>query len=333
MNLTLAAWEGAQLSPDACKTPFQTLKTEVWRGAGENWLWCQTELAGCGEVLIVRRQNDDENWNFVVGVERGTILNSRSPDLADAVRLALEQRRIGRIFYLNDEGKIELQNPQWLLFLGVGGSGSWTPLKHENGKWDGAFPTPFRWADKTRHDETAILAALQKPATTWLDWSREELKNPDSPLGFARAWAGLEWEEQKARLSGLTAENEREYRTGVRRVLWAQRELWAQNEPVEWYLNPNGGVNLYVFDETEDFQTPPRVENWAKLLFQSYVRALTPEQIVAHVVLKEAQAYQDHILEFETDPPTAHEQLEAHLELREWIQTHFPDENPADYFD
>lgn len=321
--LTLAAWEGA-LAPDALKTPFQTLQTQVWPQAGENWLWCQTDLPGEGKVLVVRRQGDDENWNFVVGVERGTILNSRSPDLADAVRLALEQRRIGRIFILDDAGEIATQNPQWLLFLSVGGSGSWTSL-HD---LDDAFSIPFRWADKTSGENW-----LRKPANQWLDWAREELKNPDSPLGFARLWAPLNYYEQTARLSGLTAQNLAHYKAGVRRILWTQRELWAANEPVEWYLQHDGSVNLVVFDEDENFQTPPRVEKWAKWLFETYVRPLTPEQIAAHIVLKEARAYQDHIVEFETDPPTAHEQLEAHLELRDWLQTHYPDENPADDFD
>ena len=170
----------------------------------------------------------------------------------------------------------------------------------------------------------ATLSEAQARAQLFAEWKEE-----DSDARFAWNWAKWDGDERLRQLSGIP-----EYFADLERkmsnILVASTLLWRDNARLLWRFYPwaereNGAEHQYQSFPIDLSDGASLVENnlylWRPLLLEGYEPQWRDKWAAKHQCISYTiQAKERACVEIQLNqPPTAHEQLEAKLALRDWL--------------
>ena len=183
------------------------------------------------------------------------------------------------------------------------------------------FSSPF-----DNHEVPAHAAAMREQL-------RAAFNNERSEARFALKWLHLSPEEQDNKRLQFERETLEPMRKLLSAVLQSQIEIWEHDAALLWclygagYADPDWSEDKLVFTNSpgtpNSLQIPPRLERWKRAIWNNFLPCDDDWLLFALCV----REWQDMgVVEVEAAPPTAHEQIEALLLLRDWWNQHFPPE-------
>ena len=171
--------------------------------------------------------------------------------------------------------------------------------------------TPFHLKDGSTRLPLNASEARQQVRDEWQDGS--------SDVRFAWEWATLSLEERFVRLTGFRG-NWRDLEDLMSLILMAASSLWQTRTSLEWMFDPGAGW-IHIDSATDNEAAAALIaEKWMPTL-QRYFVPCWESNCLNHPA---ADLFWRHhgvlpTVWFE-EPPTAHEQLEAKLRLRDWLE-------------
>lgn len=168
------------------------------------------------------------------------------------------------------------------------------------------------------------------------------LRDTTSEARFAFDWLYLSHHQRQKKLFNFERGNLGEIQRLLYAVLQSQPDIWADDETLRW-LTPVQHKHLKRPKKLRDalgvadsfigifsapgtaIKIPPRFKEWRKLLWNYFGPSINEEVLLFSLCIRhwEANINSDPIAT-EVAPPTAHEQLEALLTLRDWWQQIVP---------
>ena len=142
---------------------------------------------------------------------------------------------------------------------------------------------------------------------------------PGSDARFAWQWANWNEEERIAR-SGI-AKSAADEAEQVMKWILTSSSVWGR---CSWSLNWNENERktswrLYDYDQMADVDSDV-LDEWQQWLWSRFFSGWRGDLLEQHECAREFWRFHT-LVEVETDqPPTMHEQLEAKLQLREWLE-------------
>ena len=162
------------------------------------------------------------------------------------------------------------------------------------------------------------LGQMPKQSSQVYEELQRQAQDPDSSFSFALVFHRMPIEEKLACLFGFSSFEEyrsaqKELNSVLRWVL--QVRPWTDQEPLCWSIATRPGSRQ---EGSLDITNIPYLRKWQDVLRR--FGPLQPQLSVA--TLRHFSEGHSSLAQVVVEPPTAHEQLEAHLQLREWMQTH-----------
>lgn len=278
--------------------------------------------------LLFRPEQGSGDENFFVGSEArlsGGVPSSRPGEFffgeegteSHEMESALTINNWGRVFYLNGQGlrREEDELPcDWALFLSASGLGLWKWTMRDGVTWGEASANGlFCWHENP--SEAARFLARTPSLEVWAQL-QQQLKNPDSEMAFARRWLQLEDEEDRLdALTVWTRGSRAQCEWVLRALALSDQELQGASEAtISWSMRGEED-SIWLHDE-DDFGFSSRLQNAFALLREYFgVRPKTAQlPLCAQTSLIDWQVLAD------IENPTAHERLEAQLQLQAWAK-------------
>ena len=163
--------------------------------------------------------------------------------------------------------------------------------------------------------------SLNKQET--IETLRNTWNNQDSDIRFAWEWSRLNDADKNQLLMGETG-NLRKLEQVMRQVLVATTQLWELHDRWMWKLTPYESSNDGFFYDISSFEEDNVVwsHHWQKFLRLRYAPQWRQDLIERYECAREfyysSSNFTIGLVEV-NHPPTAHEQLEAKLALRDWL--------------
>jgi len=233
---------------------------------------------------------------------------------------ALKKNQWGRVFYL-DADNLRADGAQmpcdWGVFLAANGMGLWKWTMRDGVTWGKASNEGiFRWHDE---QEAARFLATHSSSEVWL-FIRQQLA--DSEMAFARRWLQSEDDERiniayRWKNGGSRAEFEKVMRWLLTSELSLQAETW-----LVWRIFPfDGDEDVYELDSP--LSGPSGSLEWPERLYKALFQLLSffdvqPDKSYNFPCVK--NSYFDRGLYANIRNSTAHERLEAQLQLTQWAR-------------
>ena len=168
--------------------------------------------------------------------------------------------------------------------------------------------TPFRLPSALSLDEHA---AKQQILDAWQDES--------SDAHFAWQWAMLTQEERYLQLTGFEG-NQQELEVVMRSILQGTSKLWRVEKALEWILSPEepwSNIDSATDNEEIAYEV---VKAWYPILQSYFAPAWQEKRLTNHLCAQKFWEQRGFLPVVSVDSsPTAHEQLEAKLQLRNWL--------------
>lgn len=250
---------------------------------------------------------------------------------------AFELNAWGRYFCLNADlscvqSAAEVSAAKWSIFLLANGLGVLDNLAY-NRKSATGFKgwnsmAPFRW-----YAEPAPTVLRGGTTAQWLEWLEEALRIPESTIAFAHELADKSEDEAAFRCAYWVKGSREEWENVTRWILHTETSLWgnrSQGQTVKWsyQLTEAGeaprqeGGSLNRSGERGGNFTHERAIKRLQIISQYFSPFLDPFLINRHLSVE----YHRHHMKFlrvTVSAPSAHEQLEAALSLRDWARGRF----------
>lgn len=153
-----------------------------------------------------------------------------------------------------------------------------------------------------------------------------EAHNPDSSLSFALRFHLAPHVEKMRQLFGFATHAmfvraQSELDGLARYVLRREASLWPSHEPLLWSLRMKLGNDLQGRGRSYPYESLPPSLGW----WENTLRRFGPLQPqTSNVTLEQFWSSPLALTKVLVDAPSAHEQIEAHLALREWASGHLP---------
>lgn len=254
--------------------------------------------------------------------------------LREECQQALEMNAWGRYFCLGAdlglvEDAAEVGQAKWSVFLLANGQGVIDNLAHNRRSsigfkgWNSI--APFRW-----HDGGAPEILRDGTASEWLAWLVGEVRQPESPIAFAQKLAEKSEDEAALRCAYWVNGSRQEWQDVARWVLQTESSLWegiAEGETIQWsyqlteageaprqesgFLIRSGERSSHLVHE----RALKRLQS-ANGYFSPF---LDPFLINRHLCV-EHHRHHMKFLRVVASYPSAHERLEAALNLKEWAR-------------
>ncbi len=209
----------------------------------------------------------------------------------------------------------DLQNGRDVVALEGANVENWSQTRRGFSWVDDRFENPLRFHDENVPDAASFLAAQLNTPNSFARWLWNWLQASTEQ----RQWLWQEQQTKREKMEQLMTQ-----------VLWCLPELWQQAEEVQLAYNHSGAGNNWVYKR----QPSPR----------EYIRLNLPESFDfiarwgAELNQRFVPFHHLHLLElnrkFSTETarfgsvvvaPTMHEQIEARLKLREWLEQNAPE--------
>jgi len=302
-DFELEAWE---IPPgvDASQTSQAVFASEMeqWK-EGKAQMMLRSVPRSPSEMWVFFRPSDGSGINFLAcESERGSPIRpvEFSRDFFRNRRylfFALRHGSLpGRVFFLDDA----------CVFI-----------NENEGGWFGKELAPF----------LLPFSHLEAPSKTIFDWIKEQKNDVNSEVRFALGWSNWDDETRAHHADGVLPEW-RELRRLMRAVALLDPEL---NEGLVWHLgdekcpsgvgdNPPHHLLPFSYD-----QLAARLQRWSEVFKPHFFPfPLLPEN--APLVLQNYFADAANTLSVRGEGASAHQKLEARLQLRQWLERNAPDQ-------
>jgi len=282
----------------------------------------QTQNGPLGRVLdptcILRRRIIRTDHSLRIASEWAfTIKSSPSSVLQTGFKKACRLNTLARLFYLNEDAQLREhgQVARFAVVLSPLGWGLFRSLseprekrlvtRDEVGFW---WPT-----------EDATL--LEKPAHDLWNGLREQLDSPDSPIGFTRRLMQKSQAERMALLWNWKNGDERELEQVVRWLFLSQTPWWQTPRHLRWHLDlhKKNAFNVAIGGGPNPPRTP-ELEAALHQVWDWFSPAPNVKALKHHLELKRLFVASEHLTVVDINEPTMHEQMEAALRWREWLE-------------
>jgi len=249
--------------------------------------------------LAFRIGQDNGSWTAAQGIEP----SASFAEVVGCVLSAIEKEAYIRLFHVSSDLEAVRVAPD-----GIGYWRGWHDLE-----------SPFsvgRRISKMKSSQTR-------------NWVEKLLAQPSSDVAFAREFSRCDGFKKRRQIFGFASEDEQriaesELEALCCQVLQAHIVLGDGATNIHWNLiasHPRSPACFWHFREDGGtFGRSPRLDDWAKILEQ--FGPLHPN--TKHLCLREWFSKPSVLAEGQLSAPTAHEQIEAHLALRQWAQSHLP---------
>ncbi len=170
---------------------------------------------------------------------------------------------------------------------------------------------PFRLTPATTALAPEESAAQQQLLSAWDDKS--------SDAYFSWKWATLSKEERDAQLIGFDG-NWRELELVMQLILTGASQLWQSESSLEWMFDPGRCWSNIDSGTDNEAAADVIVEEWHPILQSYFLPSWQQSHLTDHPCVERFWSHYGilEVVSFDR-PPTAHEQLEAKLALRDWL--------------
>ncbi len=163
------------------------------------------------------------------------------------------------------------------------------------------------------------------------------LDDENSQARFALEWIHLSLRQQQEKVFSLEAGKISEMQTLLRAALQSQTGIWHGNEPLlwrtrdrhkrppypaHWHNDDLTFARLADFRVSYNFDIPPRLKLWKQVVW-SFFAPSVDEELLQFANRNRNGDDATSTIAVEANPPSAHEQTEALLLLRDWWQKNF----------
>jgi len=235
--------------------------------------------------------------------------------------MALKTNQWGRVFYLDDDLRADgtLMPCDWGVFLAANGMGLWKWTMRDGVTWGKASNQGiFRWHEEPK---AARFLATHSSSEVWL-FIQEQLA--DSEMAFARHWLQSEGDERiNVVYDWKNGGNRAEFERVMHWLLLSELSLQTETSLV-WRIFPFGededGYELEspLRGTSGPLEEPERLERAiSELLWFFDLQPKNPQNLHLPCV---QNSHFDRGLYANIKAPTAHERLEAQLQLTQWAQ-------------
>ena len=328
-DFPLAPWEVPPDSDIPLVAPADAMMRAFWRGRETELLMRGVELDG-QERLFFREVGSDEVGNWLM-FETGSAKAQREiGEQTYESELRFSPRICWRHFYF-DGARYGAKGTHNLV-VADGGGQIYSPtgcVGFDLPKWGEQF---YQWR----------AAQIGR-------WMRGELKRPDSDVRFAFGWLGLTESERQSLVFGISPDQLEQMKRLMRYVLHSdkllQNELWSNPEYSQygncaWTINcpdsssensrslaslmladeiysENYEPHFHGYDEDDYLQMmPERFAKWRRI-FTRHFGPFSDEETLRRIY--NIHDYGAKSIRVTAKMPTAHEQLESVVALREWF--------------
>lgn len=271
--------------------------TEVGREGAGNWVVCDrhnltpTELVGMN--LSAESKQILLSWNR-------------------------QDYALGRLFYLRRKGKRSLGR----VILGEDGFGAWLN-NHLSGH------------EEMQFDFTLDAAVFRDNRMGIAEWLEQERADFNSDLSFAGRWKRTNRDEEREEL--VYGQHLVELERAMRWALMYQLLVWEEDDDWTWNLaTPHkypafdlrlwqgnlsaGSSDARWFSEEELSEKSPLLSKLNRFVIENYFPEITAPVRAKHRSVRMVLEERGFSLEVTVGEPTAHERIEAALQLRAWLQ-------------
>jgi hypothetical protein len=223
-----------------------------------------------------------------------------------------------RLLFLREDGELRRQGERALfcVFLTGCGWGQWRRLRQtQSGRTVAHRAASFWW---TPGDEALLWSGSARDVWNEL---RAQLDAPDSPFAFARRFADTPANERSALLWRTKGGTRSEMEAVLRNLFLSQFKWWQTPRHITWCLDLKNRSEMC--EPLDDGPKPRRTPSFGKSLdrvWNWFSPSVDAETLARHLELKWLYEAGDHSIVIEVCDPTMHEQMEAALEWREWLE-------------
>ncbi len=170
---------------------------------------------------------------------------------------------------------------------------------------------PFRLLSAPTALAPTENAAQQQLLSAWNDKS--------SDAYFAWNWAILSQKERYSLLTGFDGDWQ-ELQTVMRLILTGASTLWREETALEWVFRPTEPWSNLDSGTDNEEAADVIVEAWHPILQSYFAPSWQENRLATHICVEQFWSQCGILRSVSIDsPPTAHEQLEAKLALRDWL--------------
>ena len=159
----------------------------------------------------------------------------------------------------------------------------------------------------------------------------EEFVRPDSDARFSMNWMLWSTDDEQEYLFGSAGF--RELKALLRSILWSEPRIWQLADHLQWKLWEEGRGYSRFYSITKSVADTlrndlPRLQGIAEEIVRKWPLAVSQHDLDAHRCLRESLRGNRYWPLVEVRSPlhlSAHERLEARLQLRDWLERNAPE--------
>ena len=324
-DLCLAPHEAGDLAPGEPPCAPAEMRVRIWKWrCGGNYLLRRVKTTIAPQWVARRQSCADAPLLRLVCPPRGqrSFLFSRfwSPraEMRKTIR-AFKRGNFNRVIYFDGQIQLATEPENWRYALHIQSDGS--PVWHSH---DGAIAA-FHWSDS--HPKITDVVRFNATDSEIESELSKMLEGANCDCAGALDWLALSRQEKDRQIYRVRRGTLDEFKALLRAMIWSES---AGDEAKIWMLYFSSGTlevglndgialdSLFISGRKETLPSPrhKRLLELARREFGLHyaldlVRRRSPVSQVA---------WNDYVLELKISVPTAHEQLEARLHLRDWLR-------------
>ena len=231
---------------------------------------------------------------------------------------AMREGSWGRLYFGNDDLLGSLGDPEGkkVLILCANGWGHWLRAWNLERVNHLGNEGAFQWSETP---QPHLLA--QTPALELLETLRPKWSDTSTSIGFARNWIEKSVDERNALLRVNNRDPLEEFTRVLKWILFVDGGVWQSCERLRWKVNfpvlDGRTLDEKAIEAFDDFELARSLAHFAREHFASWHDKSPP-------CVAQWNRWRLRRLQLDLMRPTAHEQVEASLELEAWIRENLP---------
>ena len=232
---------------------------------------------------------------------------------------AFKKGKFGRVIYFDEQIQLATAPQNWRTALHINADGA--PVWHSR---DGASAA-FHWNDA--RPKLSDLCRFNATDFEIEDELSQMLSDANGDCARALDWLDLDRQEQDRQIYRVRRGTLDEFKSLLRAMIWSEN---ARSEATTWMLffsSHTLEVGLNDGNSLDSLFKSGRTETWPAPRHKRLLE-LARREFGLHYALELVRRrspwpqvdWNDYVLELKIPVPTAHQQLEAQLQLRDWLQ-------------